>query len=163
MMGTMAQRRWLTATQQRTWLNYIQVYLRLEYEMNRQLQADSGISLAEYTVMTALSNEPGRRLQSSKLATRIGWERSRLSHQLRRMEGRRLVERIGSESDGRATDAKLTPQGWRLLRSAAPQHVDLVRTLFFSDLDDAAADRLADLLGNIYETILRYGTLPRPD
>jgi DNA-binding MarR family transcriptional regulator len=163
MMETMAQRRWLTATQQRTWLNYIQVYLRLEYEMNRQLQADSGISLAEYTVMTALSNEPGRRLQSSKLATRIGWERSRLSHQLRRMEGRRLVERIGSESDGRATDAKLTAQGWRLLRSAAPQHVNLVRTLFFSDLDDAAADRLADLLGNVYETILRNGTLPRPD
>lgn len=163
MMETMAQRRWLTATQQRTWLNYIQVYLRLEYEMNRQLQADSGISLAEYTVMTALSNEPGRRLQSSKLATRIGWERSRLSHQLRRMEGRRLVVRIGSESDGRATDAKLTAQGWRLLRSAAPRHVDLVRTLFFSDLDDAAADRLADLLGNVYETILRNGTLPPPD
>src|SRR3954462_1271898 len=113
MMGTMAQRRWLTATQQRTWLNYIQVYLRLEYEMSRQLQADSGISLAEYTVMTALSNEPGRRLQSSKLATRIGWERSRLSHQLRRMEGRRLVERIGSKADGRAPRAQPNPPGWR--------------------------------------------------
>lgn len=99
--GSHAQRRWLTATQQRTWLNYI----------NRQLQADFGVSLADYTVMNALSNEPGRRLQSSRLATRIGWERSSLSHQLRRMETRRLVERIASEVDGRATDAKLTPQG----------------------------------------------------
>lgn len=159
----MAQRVWLTATQQRTWTNYMQVYLRLEYEMNRQLQADFGISLADYSVMNALSTEPGRRLQSSRLATRIGWERSRLSHQLRRMESRRLVERIASESDGRATDAKLTAQGWRLLQSAAPKHVACVRTLFFSDLDDAAADTLADLLGEVYETILRNGTLPRPE
>ena len=163
MMSVMAQRIWLTATQQRTWLNYMQVYHRLEYEMNRQLQADSGISLAEYTVMNALSIEPGRQLQSSRLATRIGWERSRLSHQLRRMESRRLVERIASKTDGRATDAKLTPQGWRLLRSAAPKHVAWVRTIFFSDLDDASADTLADLLGEVFETILRKGTLPRPD
>jgi DNA-binding MarR family transcriptional regulator len=163
MMGDMAQRRWLSATQQRTWLNYMQVYHRLEYEMNRQLQAEFGVSLADYTVMNALSGEPGRRLQSSRLATRIGWERSRLSHQLRRMETRRLVERIASKTDGRATDAKLTPQGWRLLQSAAPKHVAWVRTLFFSDLDDASSDKLADLLGEVYETILRKGTLPRPD
>jgi len=163
MMCDMAQRVWLSATQQRTWINYMQVYHRLEYEMNRQLQADFGVSLADYTVMNALSGEPGRRLQSSRLATRIGWERSRLSHQLRRMETRRLVERIASKTDGRATDAKLTPQGWRLLQAAAPKHVAWVRTLFFSDLDDASADTLADLLGEVFETILRKGTLPRPD
>jgi DNA-binding MarR family transcriptional regulator len=79
------------------------------------------------------------------------------------METRRLVERIASKTDGRATDAKLTPQGWRLLRSAAPKHVAWVRTLFFSDLDDASADMLADLLGEVFESILRNGTLPRPD
>lgn len=162
-MSAMAQRIWLTATQQRTWTNYMQVYLRLEYEMNRQLQADFGISLADYSVMNALSSERGHRLQSSRLATRIGWERSRLSHQLRRMESRGLVERIASESDGRATDARLTPQGWSLLQAAAPKHVASVRALFFSDLDDAAADQLADLLGEVYETILRKGTLPPPD
>jgi DNA-binding MarR family transcriptional regulator len=162
-MGDMAQRGWLSATQQRTWINYMQVYHRLEYEMNRQLQADFGISLADYTVMNALSGEPGRRLQSSRLATRIGWERSRLSHHLRRMESRRLVDRIASKTDGRATDAKLTAKGWRLLQKAAPRHVAWVRTLFFSDLDDKSADTLADLLGEVFETILRKGTLPRPD
>lgn len=162
-MGAMAQRAWLSATQQLTWLNYMRVYHRLEYEMNRQLQTDFGISFADYTVMNSLSSDPGRRMQSSRLATRIGWERSRLSHQLRRMEARGLVERIASEFDGRATDAKLTPRGWRLLKAAAPKHAAWVRTLFFSDLDDAAAGELADLLGDVYETILRNGTLPRPD
>jgi DNA-binding MarR family transcriptional regulator len=80
MMGSMADKMWLTAVQQRTWLNYMRVYLRMEYEMNRQLQADCGLSLADYTVMNALSEAPGRRLRLSTLATTIGWERSRLSH-----------------------------------------------------------------------------------
>jgi DNA-binding MarR family transcriptional regulator len=81
----MADKAWLTAPQQRTWLNRMRVYHRMEYEMNRQLQAECGLSLADYPVMNALSNAPGRRLQLSTLATTIGWERSRLSHHLQRM------------------------------------------------------------------------------
>ena len=50
--------RWLTPSQQRAWLNYMQVYHRLEYEMNRHLQAECGLSLGDYTVMNALSNAP---------------------------------------------------------------------------------------------------------
>lgn len=154
---------WLTATQQQTWLNYMGVYHRLEYEMNRQLQAGFGLSLAEYTVMNALSAQPGHRMQSVRLATRIGWERSRVSHQLRRMEARKFVERVPSATDGRATDAKLTRRGWQLLQSAAPDHVAWVRKLFFSDLDRDDARQLAQLLGQVYESIVREGTLPPSD
>jgi DNA-binding MarR family transcriptional regulator len=159
----MVDKVWLTDDQQRTWLSYMRVFHRLEFEMNRQLQAECGLSFADYTVMNALSAEPGRRLQLTRLATRIGWERSRLSHQLQRMAQRGLVERVGSQTDRRATDAVLTEQGWKVLRSAAPKHVAWVRKLFFSDLDKAGAEQLADLLGAVYETILREGTLPRPD
>lgn len=159
----MEQEMWLTAAQRRTWWNYMVVYHRMEYEMNRQLQADFGLSLPDYTVLNALSGAPDHRLQSSQLATRIGWERSRLSHQLRRMEKRRLVERIPSVTDGRATDAQLTGQGWRLLQAAAPGHVAWVRTLFFSDLNGAGMRQLAELLGVVYGSILREGTLPAPD
>jgi DNA-binding MarR family transcriptional regulator len=113
--------------------------------------------------MNALSTEPGRRLQLTRLATRIGWERSRLSHQLRRMAQRGLVDRVASQTDRRATDAELTEHGWTVLRTAAPKHVAWVRKLFFSDLDKADAEQLAELLGQVYETILREGTLPRPD
>lgn len=159
----MADRAWLSAAQQRTWLNYMRVYHRMEYEMNRQLQAECGLSLADYTVMNALSNAPGRRLQLSALATTIGWERSRLSHQLQRMATRGLVERVPSETDGRATDATLTESGWKALRIAAPKHAAWIRHLFFSGL---AADRtveLGDLLGEVYGTILENGTLPTPE
>ena len=63
----------LNASQQRTWLNYMRVYHRLEYEMNRQLLADCGLSLSDYTVMNALSQAAGRRTQLTALATTIGW------------------------------------------------------------------------------------------
>jgi DNA-binding MarR family transcriptional regulator len=154
---------WLTASQGRTWLNYMSVYHRLEFEMNRQLQAECGLSLADYTVMNALSAAPGRRLRLSLLATTIGWERSRVSHHLQRMAGRGLVERVQSDTDGRATDALLTDAGMKTLRTAAPKHVAWIRRLVFSDLDDDRVVELGDLLEGVYQTILREGTLPGPD
>jgi DNA-binding MarR family transcriptional regulator len=153
----------LSAPQQRAWLNYMRVYHRLEYEMNRQLQADSGLSLGDYTVMNALSQAPGRRLQLSALASIIGWERSRLSHHLLRMAQRELVERAASESDGRGTDAVLTGTGWKTLQAAAPKHAAWVRRAFFADLDAQQVSALADVLGTAYETLLGEGSLPHPD
>lgn len=154
---------WLSPSQGRTWLNYMSVYHRLEYEMNRQLQAECGLSFADYTVMNALSAASGRRTRVSQLAITIGWERSRLSHHLQRMARRGLVERVQSDTDGRATDALLTDAGLKTLRVAAPKHVAWVRTVFFSDLDDDQVEEMGDLLGLVYRTILREGTLPTPE
>lgn len=153
----------LTPSQQRAWLNYMQVYHRLEYEMNRQLQNDSGLSLGDYTVMNALSHAPEGRAQLTVLATTIGWERSRLSHHLVRMTKRGLVDRAASATDGRGTDAILTEDGWAVLREAAPIHAEWVRRAFFADLDDGQEAALADVLGAVYESLLREGALPRPD
>jgi len=109
---------WLDGEQQRAWLAYIRVQLRLAYEMNRQLLADSGISLPDYDVLTALSVAGEGRMPVTVLAAQIGWERSRVSHQVLRMEARGLVERRSSGTDARATDAVLTPAGRDALRQA---------------------------------------------
>src|SRR5260370_51524 len=82
---------WLEGDQHLAWLAYIRVQLRLAYEMNRQLLADSGMSLPDYDVLTALSVADGGRMQITVLAAQIGWERSRVSHHLRRMSARGLV------------------------------------------------------------------------
>src|SRR3712207_6602497 len=78
----------LTDEQQQTWFACMRVMLRLGYEMNRQLQTDSDLSLADYDVLNALGDSPDGRLQTSALARRLAWERSRVSHQLRRMADR---------------------------------------------------------------------------
>jgi DNA-binding MarR family transcriptional regulator len=140
----------------------MQVYHRLEYEMNSHLQTEFGMSLSDYTVMNALSTADGRRMPLTKLATMIGWERSRLSHHLQRMSRRGVVERTQSVIDRRVTDAVLTDAGWEQLQVAAPRHVERVRQLFFADLDADQESELADILSQVYENILREGTLPRP-
>ena len=83
---------WLSPSQLRAWVAYMRVQLRMNYEINRQLQRDSGLSLADYHVLNALSNAPGHKLQVTDLAALIGWERSRLSHHLRRLSDRGLTK-----------------------------------------------------------------------
>lgn len=153
----------LNPSQQRAWLSYMRVYHRLEYEMNRHLQAECGMSLGDYTVMNALTNAPRGRAQLTSLAITIGWERSRLSHYLQRTSMRGHVERVPSDTDGRATDVVLTDGGWRAFRAAAPKHAAWVKQVFFSDLKRGQEKALADVLSAVYESILRHGTLPRPD
>src|ERR1700739_1269183 len=93
----------LTHGHQRAWLAYMRVQLRLTYEMNRQLQADSNVSLPDYDVLNALRYSPGGRMRITGLAARIGWERSRLSHHVRRLQNRELVECRPDPADRRAT------------------------------------------------------------
>src|ERR1700712_3973656 len=99
----------LSGEQQETWLAYMRVVLRLNYEMNRQLQTDSDLSLADYDVLNALADVPDGRLQVTELAARIGWERSRVSHHVRRMGRRGLVELAASATDRRAGGARPPP------------------------------------------------------
>jgi DNA-binding MarR family transcriptional regulator len=123
-----------SAAELRAWVAYMRVQLRMNYEINRQLQRDSGLSLADYHVLNALKCAPGHKLQITDLAAMIGWERSRASHHLRRLCKRGLTKRIQSEDDGRATDAVLTKAGMNAVVAAAPGHLRLVRTLFFDPL-----------------------------
>jgi DNA-binding MarR family transcriptional regulator len=153
---------WLRGDEQRAWLAYIRVQLRLAYEMNRQLQADSDLSLADYDVLTALSVARSGGMQVTALAAQLGWERSRLSHHARRMERRGLVHCDLAASDRRATEVRLTAEGREAIAGAAPGHVDLVRRLFFGGLPEDLLAPLSTALEAIYENILKNGTLPPP-
>src|SRR5690348_2592464 len=139
---------WLDEDQQRAWLAYIRLQLRLAYEMNRQLLADSGMSLPDYDVLTALSVADRGRMQITVLAAQIGWERSRVSHHVRRMSARGLVTCGLSETDKRVT--------------AAPGHVELVRHLFFEGLPADLVAPLSEALESVYANIIKEGSLPPP-
>jgi DNA-binding MarR family transcriptional regulator len=140
----------------------MRVRLRLTYEMNRQLQADSKVSLPDYDVLIALRYAPRGRTQITELAAGIGWERSRLSHHLRRLESRGLVELRAAPSDGRATEITLTESGWDEVTSASNGHVALVRQLFFDRVPDGLLEPLTVALESVYEGLVEHGTLPAP-
>jgi DNA-binding MarR family transcriptional regulator len=153
---------WLDGDQQRAWLAYIRVQLRLAYEMNRQLLADSGLSLPDYDVLTGLSVADGGRMPITVLAAQIGWERSRVSHHVRRMSARGLVTCGPSAADRRVTEVTLTARGWQAQEEAAPGHVELVRRLFFAGLPESLVGPLSEALESVYANIIKRGSLPPP-
>jgi DNA-binding MarR family transcriptional regulator len=126
---------WLTEDQQRVWRNYLAMSTELHAAMNRQLQRDCGLSLADYDVLVALEEVAGCRV--NELGERLGWEQSRLSHQLRRMQTRGLVDKLGADSDRRGATVELAAAGRAALASAAPGHVELVREVVFAGVGTA--------------------------
>jgi DNA-binding MarR family transcriptional regulator len=132
---------WLTTDEQRVWRNYLAMSSRLQGAMNRQLQSECRLSLADYDVLVALGEVTGRGREEQsgecrigELGERLGWEQSRLSHQLRRMRSRGLVARANAADDRRAATIGLTDAGRAALAAAAPGHAELVRGLVFADL-----------------------------
>jgi DNA-binding MarR family transcriptional regulator len=151
---------WLSPPELRAWLAYMRVQLRMNYEINHQLQRDSGLSLADYHVLNALSTAPDHKMQISDLAAMIGWERSRASHHLRRLCERGLTKRIQSEHDGRATDAVLTKKGMSVIVAAAPGHARLVRKLFFEPLPKELVSPFTSALEHIQASLNLNASLP---
>lgn len=123
---------WLSAPEQALWRGYLTMTGRLQAAMNRQLQQDCGLSLADYEVLVALDEAPGCRM--GDLGERLGWEQSRVSHQLRRMRLRGLVDRRGADDDRRSAIVELTSSGRDALAAAAPAHVRLVREVVFDGM-----------------------------
>ena len=95
--------------------------------LNRQLMADSALSSADYQVLVVLSETPGGSLRAGELGRATGWEKSRLSHHIKRMEARSLVERQDCVTDGRGLLVAITDHGRKAIADAAPGHVQAVR------------------------------------
>lgn len=123
----MAPARWLTAPQERAWRRYRRMRTLLDLQILRDLQQDSGLSGADYDVLSTLTERPGGRWRARDLAAQLLWSTSRLAHHVGRMEHRGLVARRPSPGDARGALISLTEQGKATLRAAAPPHVASVR------------------------------------
>src|ERR1700709_882272 len=99
----MTQTRWLTAQEQRMWRSFHQMRRALDRGLERQLADGAGLSTADFEVLVPLSEAQQRRLRARDLGRMVSWDRSRLSHHLRRMEQRGLVERLDCPGDARGT------------------------------------------------------------
>src|SRR6188472_1867952 len=123
----MTEEKWLTAPQLRAWLRFVAVLELLPGVLDSQLRKDAELSHFEYFVLAMLSEAPHRTLRMTALAARTNATLPRLSHVVRRLEDRGLVERSACPDDGRAINARLTEAGWAKIRDTAPGHVATVR------------------------------------
>ena len=123
----MTSPRWLTAPQERAWRRYRRMRTLLDLQIARDLGQDSGLSDADYDVLSILADGPGEGWRSRDLGARLFWSTSRLAHHVGRMEQRGLVARLPCAGDARGAVITLTPHGRDTLTAAAPPHVASVR------------------------------------
>lgn len=150
--------RWLDEREQRAWRAFLDLHRALALGIDRQL-AENGLSGADYHVLVPLSESTGGGLRPRDLAATTRWDRSRLAHQLQRMEQRGLVARRKCADDRRGTIVALTDAGFEAVRRAAPGHVEWVRTHFIDLLTDEELDLLTTLSRRVVSNIENE---PRP-
>jgi len=134
--------RWLTASELDSWLSVVRLMTWLPWSIDQQLQRDSNLGMVEYQVLAMLSESPDRSMRMSSLAEVTNASLSRLSHLVKRLEGRGLVRREPDRTDGRFTNAILTDEGFRTLAEAAPGHLAHVRSLVIDVLSPEQLRRL---------------------
>lgn len=118
------------------WRDFMTMSSQLSRELDRRLQADAGISHADYSVLLMVQGATENQLRTGELAELLAWEKSRVSHQVARMEARGLVVRRECDTDGRGTWIAPTAEGRRVLLGAMGNHTRTIRELFFDVLSD---------------------------
>src|ERR1700742_1684137 len=113
---------WLNPREDRAWRAFQHAHHQLGAHLNRGLQ-ESGLSGADYQILALLSEHDGDRMPARELRNALGWEKTRLSHQVRRMQADGLVSREPNPADARSTIVCLKPAGRAAIENAAPAHV----------------------------------------
>ena len=104
----------------KAWRAFHKIGTSLLPHLGRQITNHSGISGAEYVVLVALSELPAPSVNLNRLATGLGWELSRMSHQVSRMEDAGLVKKTKNLEDSRCFDVSITVKGRKIAEVAIP-------------------------------------------
>jgi len=143
---------WLDEREMRAWRGFHRLRAELVAHLSRELARDSGLTEADYAVLVEVSEAPRHRVRSRDLARALRWDRSRISHQLGRMEARGTVRRESCAEDGRSFNVVLTDAGMAAIEAAAPGHAAAVRHCFA----DVLTPEQLDTLGDIAEAITTH-------
>lgn len=149
--------RWLDEQEQQQWRAWLAASILLQDRLGRELQTQHGLTMADYEILVRLSESPDRRIRMSELADRTLSSRSRLSHQIDRMEKAELVCREHCTEDRRGAWAVLTDHGWDVLVAAAPDHVDSVRAHLVDVLSPAEFRALGRACAKVAEALQASG------
>ena len=154
---------WLDDHEQRAWRAYQQLRHQLDARLRADLVRTSGLSDADYAVLVHLSEAADEQLRARDLAGTLQWEKSRLSHQISRMEKRGLVERAECPTDARGAFVVLTAQGRGAIEAAAPLHVDAVRRYVIDGLSPHHLDALIEIADIVLARLDDDPTCPTED
>ncbi|MEU6921709.1 MULTISPECIES: MarR family transcriptional regulator [unclassified Streptomyces] len=147
-METETATRWLNDAEQCAWRTHLDVSRLLMHQLEKDLQP-FGLTNNDYEILVNLSESDDQRMRMSDLAAATLQSKSRLSHQITRMESAGLVRRENCESDRRGLYAVLTDEGATTMRKVAPHHVASVRKHFMDLLTPEALANLQAALNPV--------------
>lgn len=155
---TTTKQRSMTEDELRIWRDYIETSELLRSRLGSRMQRTSGLSMGDYAVLLALWEAGEQKLRSSALAASVGWERSRLSHHLGRMEARGLIRREECAEDTRGMEIVLTADGIRAFRRSSAPHLRDVHDLFISALSPEQLKSLESVTASLRAYLERSET-----
>jgi DNA-binding MarR family transcriptional regulator len=151
----MGRPRRLDEHQRSLWKAYRDLYQALSGALEAQLLRDAALSGSEYAVLVPLSHTPDGVLRARELGAELGWDPSRLSHLVRRMERRGLVAREECSEDARGSMVRLTDGGRAAVDGVAPEHSEAIRRYFFNPLSSDELETLAAVFDRLLDNLAR--------
>ncbi|GAA1468619.1 MarR family transcriptional regulator [Nocardiopsis exhalans] len=143
------EKAWLEPDEQDVWRGFLRMNAWIYDELEHDLRTRDGLSLIEYGILAHLSEAPGQRMRMRNLAETVIVSKSRLSHQIARLERDGNVRRENCEDDRRGFWAILTDKGAQTLSRAAPGHATRVRSLMFDRLSREQVDQLRKIVDTL--------------
>ncbi len=156
-ISEMPRTRWLNQREARAWRQFLLMQGQLRNRIGSQLQRETGLSEADYEVLVHLSEAPSGRLRPYEIGGATQWEKSRISHHVKRMEERGLIKRMPCPTDSRGALVAITAAGRRSIEGAAPRHVEHVREAFIDALTPAQLDALAEISEAVLARLAQQG------
>ena len=143
----------ITRSQRAAWRGFQRMAVGLAARLNQRLVAEAGLSLPDYEVLSALTEAEDGTLRAFELGAEVQWEKSRLSHHLKRMEARGLVARTVCESDGRGLWVSITDAGQEAWATGSRTHDQVLEELVFSRLADGQIDQITSISNQVLDSL----------
>ena len=140
----------------RAWRAFHKIGTSLLPHLSRQITQHSGITAAEYVVLVSLSELPVPEISLNRLATNLGWEISRMSHQISRMEESGLVKKTRNSEDSRSFNVSITPQGRKVAETAIPLQSKEINHCFSEVLTKQQMETLIEISEVIAQHMKTY-------
>lgn len=143
----------LDESQVAAWRHLQLMHFQLTARLNRELAGQTGLSYPDFLVLAVLRDRPDRQMRAFELGNELGWEKSRVSHHVGRMQDRGLVEKQRCEIDQRGAFVTITAKGRKAIEAAAPLHLGNVRRHFVDLVSDAELATLSAVARRVLEKL----------